>query len=97
MSDREERQAELDRNHRLVLQNNFLEQLKEILNDFWLLDSSEYTIIKGMLAKRIEELDDDHSQTPLADTSLRDFLVVMKEKVEYIITNSLCKRFPNAV
>jgi hypothetical protein len=67
-----------------------VERLKKILQDFWLLDSSEYTVIKGLIREEIERIRAD------SDAHTLQFMDVLLEKVEYIITNSLCKRFPNS-
>jgi hypothetical protein len=65
------------------------ERLKNILYDFWLLDSSEYAVIKGLIREEIERIRAD------SDARTLQFMDVLLEKVEYIITNGLCKRFPN--
>jgi hypothetical protein len=65
-----------------------LERLKKILQDFWLLDSSEYTVIKNLIKEDIERI------KKRSDPSTLQFMTVMVEKVEYIIMNGLCKQFP---
>jgi hypothetical protein len=65
------------------------ERIKKILHDFWLLDSSEYTVIKGLIREEIERIRKD------SDARTLQFMDVLLEKVEYIISNGMCKRFPN--
>ena len=82
------------------------EELKNILQQFWLLDSSEYSIIKDLIKQEIKRLDNElfiDKSNPLIHTEeevriyeeskrLRDFYIVMKEKVDYIISMGLCKK-----
>lgn len=63
-------------------------RIKKILYDFWLLDSSEYTVIKGLIREEIERIREG------SDARTLQFMDVLLEKVEYIITNGLCKQFP---
>jgi hypothetical protein len=66
------------------------EQTLKKLQDFWLMDSSEYSIIKDLIIREIEALERNNDQD---DINLRNFLIIMKEKVDYIITNGLCKQY----
>lgn len=82
------------------------EELKNILQQFWLLDSYEYSIIKDLIRTEIEQLDNDldinkPDESNANDESikryyeskrLRDSCIVMKEKVDYIISMGLCKK-----
>jgi hypothetical protein len=54
------------------------------------MDSSEYSIIKDLIIREIEALERNNDQD---DINLRNFLIIMKEKVDYIITNGLCKQY----
>jgi len=94
------------------------EQLQKILNDFWLLDSWEYSIIKDLINDQMEKyrkyirrfetednvrglidvagfLSDESKEILKAyyeNQRMLAFYTVMKEKVDYIISNRLCKK-----
>lgn len=76
--------------------------VEEYLGKFWILDVWEYSVIKDLISNQIERLDkeikefestdDDNVRTHHEDINLRDFYIVLKEKVSHIITNGLCKQ-----
>jgi hypothetical protein len=59
-------------------------ELIKVLNDFWILDVDEYAIIRNLLRSAIQEMEDQE---------LRDFYVIIKEKIDYIISNGLYKKY----
>lgn len=59
-------------------------ELIKILNDFWLLNVDEYAVIRNLLKSAIEGME---------DKELRDFYVIIKEKIDYIISNGLYKKY----
>lgn len=76
--------------------------MEEYLGKFWILDVWEYSVIKDLISNQIERLDkeikefestdDDDIRMYNEDINLRDFYIVLKEKVSHIITNGLCKK-----
>lgn len=76
--------------------------VEEYLGKFWILDGSEYSIIKELIDNEIQRLDkeiknarpikEDDVRMYNEDINLRDFYIVLKEKVSHIITNGLCKK-----
>ena len=75
-----------------------MEEFKQLLNEFWLLDTSEYSIIKSMINENIEQLENklakgeyEEDRQYYSDQHLKDFYIIMREKIDYIISNGLCK------
>lgn len=89
-----------------IVNEKTVENVKNILYEFWLLDASEYSIIKDLIKSEIErleqELKEDENDPRKRNQEdqriyneskrLRDFYIVMKEKVDYIISKGLCKK-----
>jgi len=81
--------------------NNIIEKLKE----FWLLDVNEYSVINELIQNDIDRLDkeihefissivtgEDETRMNNESIQLRDFLIVLKEKIQYMIMNGLYKK-----
>ena len=81
--------------------------IHKILNDFWLLDGSEYSIIRDLINEEIDRYEEkiklqekdnvleseENARLRLyyQDKRMVDFYIVMKSKVDYIISNGLHK------
>jgi hypothetical protein len=70
------------------------EELQKILNDFWLLDLHDYENIENMISMEIYDIDkllleraDD-----LEEKDARNQLILLREKISYIISNGLYKK-----
>jgi hypothetical protein len=70
------------------------EELQKILNDFWLLDLDDYENIENMISMEIYDIDkllleraDD-----LEEKDARNQLILLREKISYIISNGLYKK-----
>lgn len=76
--------------------------VEEMLRKFWILDTWEYSVIKDLIEEQIERLDkqikefksdvEDEIRMNNEDINLRDFFIVLKEKVSHIIQNGLCRQ-----
>lgn len=92
------------------------EELQKILNEFWLLDVNEYSIIKDLINDDIEKyrekmlrvetsgilLNESVLESPDVKDEIRhyyqdkrmvEFYIVMKEKIQYIISKGLYKKY----
>lgn len=70
------------------------EELQKILNDFWLLDKSEYENLESMISQEIYEIDKLILERPDDDEEkdARNQLILLREKISYIISNGLYKK-----
>jgi len=88
-------------------QKQLLEEAKQTLNDFWLFHVEELSVIKDYLNDGIKAVDkdiqhfaanpknrenDDKLRSHHEDIGLRDFLIGVRSKVEYCMTNGLYKK-----
>lgn len=70
------------------------EELQKILNDFWLLDKDDYENIESMISQEIYEIDQILSERPDdgEEKEARNNLVLLREKISYIISKGLYKK-----
>jgi hypothetical protein len=71
------------------------EELQKILNDFWLLDLDDYENLESMISQEIYGIDQMLLENPDEDgveKHARDQLILLREKIRYIISNSLYKK-----
>ena len=70
------------------------EELQKILNDFWLLDKTDYENLKSMISQKIYEIDVISGKRPRdeEDKDAHDKLILLREKITYIISNDLYKK-----
>lgn len=69
------------------------EELQKILNDFWLLDKTDYENLKSMISQKIYEIDVISGKRPRdEDKDAHDKLTLLREKITYIISNDLYKK-----
>lgn len=77
---------ELQESIRVLIQSltNAMRQHSKQLKGFWYLDENEYSLLYSLLDTEISKLE---------NTPIRDRLVIIKEKIDYIISNGLCKKY----
>ena len=69
------------------------EELQKILNDFWLLDKTDYENLKSMISQKIYEIGMISGKRPRdEDKDAHDKLILLREKITYIISNDLYKK-----
>lgn len=74
------------------------EDLQKILNDFWLLDRDDYENLESMIGMEIYGIDKlllEHGDTvidEIAEKESRNKLILLREKITYIISNGLYKK-----
>jgi hypothetical protein len=94
------------------LRSDLLKELRQTLNDFWLLDVGEWGVMKEELEQDIKDHDkriqqyratrpktdhltiaeDEALHSHHEDIQLRDFLIVLREKVDFIMMHGLYKK-----
>lgn len=70
------------------------EELKKILNDFWLLDLDDYENLENMISQEIYEIDQILLERPddPDEKEARNESILLREKIIYIISNGLYKK-----